>query len=281
MWGDLSVAAALNVGTNLVVGGNAAIDGNLTVGGDITFDGDLTVEKDLRVNGHTYLQNTSAGPITADSVLTPGNLQGANVYAAVSLTTENGMVSRGSIKIGPDAADGSSFIGNGSGLTNLPPVTIAQPYASVVNGITDYGVSPNQFFPEDPAQAEPYVYTAVNFKTLNGGNPAPPGVYVLTTRLSNLLLTYLEVSNSITVTWNGSKLYGFSQYERFQIAVDEVELWFSPQYSQITWNSGSDPAVEDYDATVYCTYGATLPIPATIVNLVTGLNIDVYQIAKF
>lgn len=242
------------------------IAGNLSVDLGGSFGKNLFVGEELNVNNNALIGgNVGIG----------GNLGVAGtVTAAHTITsTESGVGVPG-------------FIGDGSGLYNLPPPGLTK-FHTFTNGssITNYGVTVNSV---DPMIVMNYVTTQVDMKNTPTAAGAPVGAYLAVTRLSltpstGLELPYLENSSSVSFVWDGTSCYGYSSYQRFQGVT--VLGWENPAYSEITFQSSDvppDPLTTPVSS-FYVTYTSVPLLPITPPTVLgeppqTYLNVDVYYL---
>jgi hypothetical protein len=156
---------------DVVVAGDLTSNGNLNIGGNTNIDGDVNIKGIL-----TALQSASIGEglLVNSTGATGGNL----------------------VLQGPGI-----FIGDGSGLTNLPPASIGDP-AFTIDGSTPYPAPPNRFLVDDPLIPVQTRFTCDFFNR-------PAGLYFWKTR-SNILVQELFNSASGWVYWDGTQVYGVS-----------------------------------------------------------------------
>ena len=270
----LDVVGATTLNTTLNVGGETLLDTTLIVLGATSLQNTLDVAGATTILGAATLENTLnvVGVTTLNTTLNVGGE--TTLGGATTLDTTLNVLGATTLRGPTTSTVVPGFIGDGSQLTNLPPSKIPL-WRTFTNTRLDYGVGTNAVDPE--ADPTAYVSTQVKFS----GNNAQPGVYLCVTHLTNLYFTYLEVSSSITVTWDGTNVRGFSNYQRFQAPFPDTEIvsWLSPIYQEIIFNTSSIPSTDT--GQFWVTYNSTFPIPGTIVPEVQFLNIDVYFLGAF
>ena len=182
------------MGGNLSVGGTADIAGTIDVVGNATLQGSLGVDGDIVVEGE----------VDVGTSLTTGARPG--VVGGNITCTAPGI-----------------FVGNGSGLTNLPPVSIQSAAFTFQSQFIDFGlITPNRFLPEDGIPV-PYVSIPCDFFNRE------PGLYFWKTDAA-ISIQNLFNSASGFVWWDGTKVSGQTTWNLTQIGTID-----NPLYS-LTWS---------------------------------------------
>lgn len=152
----------------------------------------------------TSLSNVSIG----------GNLNvtgSANVGSlGVTGTANVGSLStNGNVSVGPPGI----FVGNGQGLTNLPPsnIGLTPSFYFQSSNVDQFYIEPNRFLPEATPVAVPTVGVAIPCEMYG----KPPGLYYWKTD-ANILIQNLFASASGLVYWDGTKVSGESSWSLFQ-----------------------------------------------------------------
>lgn len=193
-------------------------DGNATVPGKLTVGGVLTVNADAALNGAVAInQDASVGgalTVTGDlSALAADLKQGLNIN---STNDPDGNCTLQSPGI---------FIGNGSGLTNLPPSTVPiVPDFYFQSTALEWGFLPaNRMLPEDE---DPVPYVAIQCDL----SDKPPGIYMWKTD-ANIVLQNLWNSASGLVYWDGEKVSGQTTWSLTQnLTIDNPEYFLTWSY---------------------------------------------------
>lgn len=160
---------------NLNIGGSLGVTGSANVGGSLGVTGSANVGGNLGVIGS------------------------ANVG---SLSTV------GNVSVGAPGI----FVGNGQGLTNLPPANIGlTPSFYFQSELIDFYELPNRFLPEAEPEVVPTVGVAIPCEMFG----KPPGLYYWKTE-ANILLQNLFNSASGLVYWDGTKVTGETTWSLYQ-----------------------------------------------------------------
>ena len=191
--GNATVPGRLTVGGVLTVNANSVLNGAVAIGQDATVAGDLGVTGSIETLSVDIKQGL--------------NINSTNVVDGDCILQSPGI-----------------FVGNGSGLTNLPPSTLpTAPTFFFQSGATNWGfVEPNRMFPEDE-EPVPYVQIPCD---LAG---KPPGVYMWKTD-ANILVQQIWNSASGLVYWDGTKVSGQTTWSLTQDESIDNPLYF------LTWS---------------------------------------------
>lgn len=184
---------------NLELPGSVDAGGNVTAGGNMSAQ-DITAQNNLGANGNLQVEGSAA----IGTSLTTGGLPGI---------------------VGGDITCNApgKFNGDGSGLTNLPPATLAPtPDFFFQSGITGFGLCYNKVGLQEIADT-PYVSITCDFFG------RPPGLYFWKTDAA-ISIQNLFNSASGFVWWDGTKVSGESTYS-------------------LTWNTNFFPENQNYSAT--------------------------------
>ncbi len=240
---------------NLVLPGSVDAGGDLTSGGDVVSSGDLRGDQDLVVEG------------------------AADIGMSLTTGARPGVVGGHITCTAPGV-----FVGNGSGLTNLPPATLTPtPDFFFQSNITNFGiVTPNRFVPEDPLGA---AFVNIPCDLFN----RPPGLYFWKTDAA-ISLQNLFNSASGFVWWDGTKVSGQTSWSQTQFeSIDNPVYSLTLSYlfftsltgffvSMESGNSSINPAqptdyyVNFYKiATINTTPAPNLPAPDNL-NVATNGN---------
>lgn len=177
--------------------GNLQLPGSVDAGGDVTAGGDIISTGDLLADGDVVVEGS------------------ADIGTSLTTGARPGVVG-GNITCSPPGV----FVGNGSGLTNLPPTTLSSvPDFFFQSSITDFGVvAPNRFVPEDTLPV-PFVNIPCDFFG------RPPGLYFWKT---DAAISFQNLFNSASglVWWDGTKVSGETSWSQTQF--ESIE---NPAYS--------------------------------------------------
>jgi len=233
---------------------NATVSGTFQVGADTTLQGRLSVGLDVDAESVTSRSSIAAGTtITALTSVTAGTSMSAgtsmNIGTSLNINSTNSENGNCTVQ-----APGI-FVGNGSGLTGIPPSTLpALPSFSVQSQLIDFGlIEPNRINPED-GPATPYVNIPIEMF----GKPA--GIYFWKTD-ANIQIQYLWNSASGFVYWNPDaavKISGQSTWSLTEDAEGGPEFGF---YS-LTWSYLSlDPTTNTrFNIQIESTNGSVNPL---------------------
>jgi hypothetical protein len=193
------------VENNLFVGGDQTVAGNISVTGDSAISGNSTVGLTLDVAGNAHFFSNA---------IVDGELDVANLVISGSETIDGSLTVKGDVRAtsfttGVTGIVGGNitcvspgrFVGNGSGLTNLPITTI--PAGGAFSFSTDV-VTPsigNRFTGFDP----PLLAGVASIECEMSGKP--PGLYFWKTT-TNIEFQQLFNSASGYVFWDGTKVSG-------------------------------------------------------------------------
>jgi hypothetical protein len=203
--------------------GNATVENNLSVGGDTLLKKTLDVgatgrfRSDVRIDGELDVANL----VISGSELIDGSLTVKGDVRATSFTTGVTGITGGNITC---AAPGK-FVGDGSGLTNLPITVLSRtPTFAVQSTLTDFSIGANRFDPE----ADPSVVLTLGMEFVGKDS----GLYYWQTTTNAESIIVQEGFNSASgwLIWDGSKVNGVSTYSLTQQAVA-----LNPIY-QLTWS---------------------------------------------
>ena len=216
--GNATVPGNLEVDGILSATSSATVSQTLLVGADATIQGRLSVGLDVDAESVTSRSSIAAGTtITALTSMNVGTSLNIN-----STNSENGNCTVQAPGI---------FVGNGSGLTGIPPSTLpALPSFSFQSQLIDFGViTPYRFNPEVETFT-PYVSIPIEMY----GKPA--GIYFWKTD-ANIQIQYLWNSASGFVYWDPNaavKISGESTWSLTQDAIGAPEGDYSLTWSYLS-----------------------------------------------
>lgn len=274
---------------NALVTGNLQVDGKIIANQGATVEG-LTVNGNIKVNGRIEGNNIDA-PFPSTISLIPGVQGSTSTNAVFSGSIQvPGIITSGFLNpstiqlvpglggVGTEQANFSGkliaptyiatgvpgFVGDGSGLTNLPPNGgLGPPAFFVQSTFTDFGVlAPNRFVPEiePPIPAVTLIMSVEMFGK-------PPGLYFWKTD-ANIDGQLLWNSASGLVYWDGTKVSGQSTWSLIQ----DLSI-LNPEYF-LTWSYLSAISLTKFDVQMESSY-ITIPInPAQP----TSYYINVYKL---
>jgi hypothetical protein len=192
--GNATVPGRLTVGGVLTVNANSVLNGAVAIGQDATVAGDLGVTGTL-------------------DALSADLKQGLNINSTNAIDGNCTLQSPG------------IFVGNGSGLTNLPPATVPiAPDFFFQSEAINWGVLPvNRMVPE---VEEPVPYVAIQCDLVGKA----PGIYMWKTD-ANILVQQIWNSASGLVYWDGTKVSGQTTWSLIQDEnVDNPEYFLTWSY---------------------------------------------------
>ena len=208
----LQVNGSGTIAQNLLVSGSEtilqdlAVEGNQLIAKNLTINKSLLVDENLSVVGSATVQSSSV----LGSQMIGAELSVGNGIVAGSLTTAAGNIICGAPGI---------FVGNGSGLTNLPQATLGPPAFYFQSQLINFSVVvPNRF---DPAINVPTPAVTIPCEMFG----KPTGLYFWKTD-SNIALPQLFNSASGMLYWDGTKISGQTTYSLTQLVSA-----FNPLYS--------------------------------------------------
>jgi len=199
--------------------GNASISGNLQVDGNVTIDnrivaGSAIIATDAEVVGDLVVGN--------NSLITKNLIVNENLTVFKNLVVGNTAISNSVVTTGSNITcnDPGFFIGNGQGLTNLPPSNIGLVPSFFFNSqLVDFGVVfPNRF---EPALEVPTPSLTIPCELYG----KPSGLYFWKTD-ANIAIQSLWNSASGFVFWNGASVSGETTY-----SLTQYSSAFNPLYS--------------------------------------------------
>lgn len=232
--GNATVANNLFVGGDSKVIGDSTVAGNFSVTGDSAISGNTTVGLTLDVAGNAHFFSNvivdgalDVGTlVVSGSELIDGNLEVKGGVLASSFTTGITGLTGGNITC---AAPGK-FVGDGSGLTNLPIATLSRtPTFSVQSSLLDFSPGGNRFDPEYPLLSVVLTF-GIEFVGRNSGLY----YWQTTTNAESTVVQLGFNSASGWLIWDGSKINGVSTYSLTQQLDGDLGN-LNPVY-QLTWS---------------------------------------------
>jgi len=214
--------------------GNAIVPHNLkTESLNVTttsqFDGLVTALGNVNIGGNLGVTGTV-------------NVGSLDVTGAVNVGSLN---TNGNVVVGNPGI----FVGNGQGLTNIPPANIGlTPSFYFQSQFSGFYTEPNRFLPE----AEPAVVPTVGVAIPCEMYGKPPGLYYWKTD-ANILIQNLFASASGLVYWDGTKVSGESSWSLYQ-----GTSVLNPLYS-LTFSYLFSTSLTGFYVAMESTYGAINP----------------------